>query len=70
VLFAVNVPGAVAIPDAFVGTVAEWRPPVQVPDAPATGDANVTVTPLTGLPNPSLTTAASATGNAPPTAIV
>lgn len=44
---------AVATPDAFV--VAMFTPPAKVPLAPVPGAANVTVTPLTGLPPASFT---------------
>jgi hypothetical protein len=68
VAFAVNVRGTVAIPDAFVEAVVEWRPPVHVPVAPAAGETNVTVEPLTGFVYASDTSAASAVGNAAPAA--
>jgi hypothetical protein len=69
VVFAVNVGGTtVAIPEAFVGVVVECKPPVQVPEAPAAGDVNVTVAPFTGFVYASLTSAAIVTGNAAPTA--
>jgi hypothetical protein len=52
--FAVNT-AAVAIPLAFV--VAVFTPPANVPLAPDPGAVNVTTTPLTGFPNPSVTVA-------------
>jgi hypothetical protein len=47
----------VATPEAFV--VAVFTPPANVPLAPLPGAANVTVTPLTGLPPASFTVATS-----------
>ena len=52
--FAVNT-AAVANPLVFV--VAVFTPPVNVPLAPEPGAVNVTTTPLTGLPKPSVTLA-------------
>ena len=60
---AVNV-GAVATPDAFVVAVAVLAPPVNVPLAPVLGAANVTITPLTGLPPASFAVACSAVAKA------
>src|SRR5882724_5980889 len=62
--FAVNI-AAVAMPAAFV--VAVVTPPPKVPLAPLEGAANVTVVPLTGLLNESLTVACSCVANAVPT---
>src|SRR5215467_2120129 len=56
---------AVATPDAFV--VAVFTPPANVPLAPLPGAANVTVTPLTGLPPASFTVAWNCTAYAAPT---
>jgi len=53
---------AVATPCAFVAAV--FAPPAKVPLAPLPGDANVTVTPLTGLLRESLTVACSWAANA------
>jgi hypothetical protein len=52
--FAVNT-AAVATPLAFV--VAVFTPPANVPLAPDPGAVNVTTTPFTGLPYPSVTVA-------------
>jgi hypothetical protein len=54
IAFAVKT-AAVAIPLAFV--VAVFTPPANVPLAPDPGAVNVTTTPLTGLPKPSVTVA-------------
>src|SRR6266508_3652325 len=66
-LFAVKV-GAVAIPFAPVVASTVAPVPANVPLAPLVGAANVTVTPLTGLPPASVALAASATANAVPVA--
>src|SRR5262245_10127130 len=52
--------GAVATPLAFVGTLAVFKPPVNVPLGPLAGAVNVTVTPLSGLLLASFTVAANA----------
>src|SRR6266545_226897 len=67
VLVAVKV-GAVAMPFAPVVASAVAPVPANVPLAPLVGAANVTLTPLTGLPPASVASAASATGNAVPVA--
>src|SRR5438045_273876 len=54
--------GAVATPDEFV--VAVVTPPANVPLAPPPGSVNVTVAPLTGLLNESLTVACNCVANA------
>src|SRR3977135_1289239 len=59
--FAVRV-GAVAIP--FTSVTAVFVPPRNAPDAPEPGTVNVTVVPLTGLPNASVTRACGDVGNA------
>ena len=50
--------GLVAMPDAFVVAVAVVEPP-KPPEAPLPGVVNVTVTPETGLPSVSFTSACS-----------
>jgi hypothetical protein len=60
-VLAVNV-ADVAIPEAFV--VAVFTPPAKVPLAPVPGAPNVTVTPLTGFPPESFTTATSGAAKA------
>lgn len=60
-LFAVKT-AAMATPEALV--VAVLTPPAKVPLAPLPGAANVTVTPLTGLPPESFTVACNCVGKA------
>jgi hypothetical protein len=56
--------GDVATPDALVVAVAVFPPPAKVPLAPKPGAANVTLTPLNGLPPASFTVATNGAANA------
>ena len=60
--------GLVAIPDAFVTSVTEAAPE-NVALAPLEGALNVTVTPVTGLPDESATSACSGLPKLVPTVV-
>jgi hypothetical protein len=66
-MFAVNATD-VAMPEPLV--IAVFTPPAKIPLAPLAGARNVTVTPLTGLPTESCTSAAKGNGNVVPTPVL